>query len=200
LNEQFAGNRWLTGLRKVDELCPGGLLRGAMTEVVADSPGCGGAFLIHCLLDNAAAENQIIALVDATDSLDVTAMRESTLARLLWVRCHSGEEAMKATDILLRDSNVSLVLLDLAAAPRSQLQKIPPTTWYRLQRLIQETTTVCLVFTPRPMISPAKNRITLESRFSLDTLDAEREKLLNELILTEAEAKGERTLPNQSIA
>jgi hypothetical protein len=74
-----------------------------------------------------------------------------------------------------------LVLLDLVSNPAAQLRKIPATTWYRFQRLIEQTSAVCVVLSPRPMVAPAQVRITLRSRFSLNALERERQELLREL-------------------
>jgi len=110
------------------------------------------------------------------------------LSRLLWVRCRSAAEALKATDLLLRDGNVPLALLDIAINPEKQLRAIPATTWYRLQRLIEETSTVCVVFTPRVMVSPAHDRIFLHGRFSLSCLEQDHDELLSKLVLEISEA------------
>src|SRR5207248_3916101 len=115
--------------------------------------------------------NQIVALIDGRDSFDPASIHESFLSRLLWIRCHSAPEALKAADLVLRDDNLPLVLLDLGLNPETK--RIPATTWYRFQRLIEETATVCLVFTPCPLISCAQARITVRSRFSLDALEAD---------------------------
>ena len=190
LSEKFPGARaraagldrhcWPTGLPQIDEPLEGGLPRGALAEIIAESAGSGGALLISALIHGAARERQIIAVVDGRDSLEVTQIG-GDVSRLLWVRCRSVEEAMKAADLLLRDRNVPFVALDLAASPPAQVRKIPATVWYRFQRLLEQTSTVCAVFTPRAMVSPAKVRITLRSRFSLEALDGERELLLREL-------------------
>ena len=49
---------------------------------------------------------------------------------MLWVRCAAREEALKATDLLLRDRNFPLVVLDLKLNPIKQLRKIPTSTWF----------------------------------------------------------------------
>jgi hypothetical protein len=176
-------------LRQIDNLLQGGFAKGALTEIVAERCGAGGALLACSLLGQAAQAGQIVAFVDGADSLEVTQLEESVLSRLLWVRCRSAAEALKATDLLLRDGNVPLVLLDIAINPGKQRRAIPATTWYRLQRLIEETSTVCIVFTPRAMVSPAHDRIFLRSRFSLDCLEQDHDKLLSELKLEAAEMR-----------
>ena len=52
----------------------------------------------------------------------------TVLSRLLWVRCRGAAEAMKAADLILRDGNLPLVLLDLAGNPPAQFWDIPATT------------------------------------------------------------------------
>ena len=172
---------WPTGVLPLDEPLGGGLPKGTFTEVISNGSTSGSATLLRAILSCAAEENQIVALVDGADSLDVTQLDEGILARLLWVRCHSAEESLKAADLLLRDSNLSLLLLDLINLPDAQLRRISPTTWYRFQRLIEETGTVCAIFTPRPMVSPAEARITMQTRFSLNALDSPSDELLKRL-------------------
>jgi hypothetical protein len=180
---------WPTGLCQIDAPLQGGFAKGALTEMVAERRGAGSALLSCLLLRQAAQAGQIVAFVDGADSLEVTQLEETVLSRLLWVRCHSAAEALKATDLLLRDGNVPLVLLDIAINPEKQLRTIPATTWYRLQRLIEETSTVCIVFTPRVMVSPAHDRIFLHSHFSLDCLERDHDELLSDLKLEAAEMR-----------
>jgi hypothetical protein len=170
---------WPTGLPQVDAL-HGGLPKGALAEIVAERRGSGSALLMTALIDRALKENNFVAVVDGQDSLDVTQLGDD-LSRLLWVRCHSTEETLKAADLLLRDGNLPLVLLDLATNPAVQLRKIPATTWYRFQRLIEQTSAIGVVITPRVMVAPAQVRITLRSRFSLKALEREPEDSLREL-------------------
>jgi hypothetical protein len=212
LSEKFPGLRmqltepatlergWATGLRQVDEPLSGGLPHSALTEIVASGNNSGSTSLMRALLSRAAAQNQIVALVDGRDSLDVTNLPEAALARLLWIRCHAVDEAMKAADLILRDNNLPLVLIDLVGGAAAQLRKIPPTTWYRFQRLLEETTTVCAVFTPRPMIAAAQTRITLRSNFSLAALDAEPDEWLRGLKVEASDARGFSEFAAQNVA
>jgi hypothetical protein len=179
---------WPTGLPQLDEPLRGGLAIGALAEVTAEQRGSGSALLMTALIHRALRENKFVAVIDGQDSLDVTQLGEN-LSRLLWVRCRSTDEALKAADLLLRDGNLPLVLLDLVSNPAAQLRKIPATTWYRFQRLIEQTSAVCVVLTPRVMVAPAQVRIALRSRFSLNALEREPEELLRELKVEIAEAR-----------
>jgi hypothetical protein len=179
---------WPTGLPQLDEPLRGGLGKGALAEVTAERHGSGSTLLMTALIHQALRENKFVAVIDGQDSLDVTQLGED-LSRLLWVRCRSAEEALKAADLLLRDGNLPVVLLDLVSNPAAQLRKIPATTWYRFQRLIEQTSAVCVVFTPRVMVAPAQVRIALRSRFSLKALEREPQELLRELKVEIAEAR-----------
>lgn len=189
--EELSGtNRtfWPSGLPAVDGALHGGLPKGALAEIVAEQRGSGSALLMAALLHRALSESKFAAVVDGQDSLDVTQL-DGDLSHLLWVRCHSTDEALKAADLLLRDGNLSLVFLDLVSNPAVQLRKIPATTWYRFQRLIEQTSGICIVLTPRTMVAPAQVRITLRSRFSMSALEREPEELLRELKLEVAETR-----------
>src|SRR6185437_7332900 len=179
---------WPTGIPQLDEPLRGGLAKGALAEIVAEHHGSGSALLMTALLHRALGENKFTAVIDGQDSLDVTQLGED-LSHLLWVRCRSTDEALKAADLLLRDGNLPLVLLDLVANPAAQLRKIPATTWYRFQRLIEQTSAVCVALMPRPMVAPAQARITLRSRFSLNALEREPQELLRDLKVEVAETR-----------
>lgn len=173
--------RWATKLPQMDEALDGGLAQGALTEIVMGHKSSGSELLVRLLIDRAAQENQIVAMVDGNDSLDVAMMNESTLSRLLWIRCDNANKALKAVDLLLRDINISLVLLDLAVNPLVQLRRIPSTTWYRFQRLVEESSTVCVIFTPYALISASRERLSLRSRFSIEDLEIPVDELLHDL-------------------
>jgi hypothetical protein len=179
---------WPTNLPPLDAPLRGGFPQGALAEVTAAQHGSGSALLMTALIHQALGENKFVGVIDGQDCLDVTQLGEN-LSRLLWVRCRSTEEALKAADLLLRDGNLPLVLVDLVANPAAQLRKIPATTWYRFQRLIEQTSAVCVVLTPRAMIASAQVRVTLRSRFSLSALEREPRELLRELKMEVAETR-----------
>jgi hypothetical protein len=155
--------------------------KGALNEIVAGATSSGSATLVREMIHWAAARRQIIGLVDGCDCFDVTQVHGADLAQLLWVRCPDAVKALRAADLLLRDGNLPLVILDLKFNPEIQLRKIPATTWYRFQRLVETTAAVCLVLTPRPLVAPAKTRVTLHSHFSLADLERDSGELLREL-------------------
>ena len=173
-----------SGVPALDAVLGGGLPRGEFTEIVAEGDGSGSAQVIHACLRQAAADGQFLVLVDGADSFDVTAVDPDILARLLWVRCTDASEAFKATDLLLRDRNFPLVILDLKLNPAGQLRKISGSVWHRYGRLIEQNRATVLVVTPFQFVSGAACRVRLESRLGLDALSKSPGSLIDELRFT----------------
>jgi len=139
---------WPSGISQLDALLDGGLPKSALTELVSSHASAGSGLVMHALLRKAAGRRQWVALLDGNDSFDPTAFENAALSRLLWVRCENATQALKAADFLLRDGNLSLAILDLRVNPARQLQKIPASSWYRLQRCLEPRATALLVLTP----------------------------------------------------
>jgi hypothetical protein len=117
---------------------------------------------------------QPVALIDGRDSFDPQPLDNACLRHLLWVRCNKAFEAIKAADLLLRDGNFPLVIVDLVLNPRAELRKIPQTSWYRLQRLVEPTSAICLVSTRQSMVDSAQLKIVLENLWTLETFEKDK--------------------------
>lgn len=154
-----------TGLAQVDGL-EGGLRRAALTELC--SPSGAGALFIDAMLRAVCRARCFAALVDVARSFEPPpAASPAVLAHLLVVFCQGSRQGVQATDLLLRDGNLSLVLLDLQRAPARDLQRIPASAWHRLQRLAEQTAAAIVVLTPRPMVEAAQVRIVSAHRWTL---------------------------------
>jgi hypothetical protein len=169
--------RLITGLSFLDQAIGGGLPKGAITELISPRISAGSASLIHMLLQcNLGGSPQRIALIDGGDSFDPSAsdgLGKACLHYLLWVRCTKTLDVIKAADLLLRDGNFPLVIVDLVLNPPADLSKIPQTSWYRLQRLVESAPTACLVMTRQGMVSSAQLKIVLENSWTLETIEDE---------------------------
>jgi len=174
--------RLVTGLPFLDQTIGGGLPRGAITEVISPRKSAGSASFIHALFNVAYRNNYFMALIDGRDSFDPCGLNNASLRHLLWVRCLKGSEGIKAADLLLRDANFPLVILDLTLNSPAELRKIPQTSWYRLQRLVELAPTVCLVLTRYEMVDSAQVKLVLESSWNLQTL--EKQNAISELRIT----------------
>jgi hypothetical protein len=164
-------SRLVTGLPFLEESIGGGLSRGAITELISPGTSAGSASLIHALVHCAYRDNYFLALIDGGDSFDPCGLNNASLQHLLWVRCSKAFEAVKAADLLLRDGNFPLVVVDLVLNAPDELRKIPQTNWYRLQRLIEMVPTACLVLTRYEMVGSAQVKLVLESSSRIETFE-----------------------------
>src|SRR5215475_7015381 len=160
-----------TGLPCLEKTIRGGLPRGAITELISPGTSAGSASLIHTLVHCAYRDNYFLALIDGGDSFDPCGLNNGSLQHLLWVRCSKAFEAVKAADLLLRDGNFPLVIVDLVLNESDELRKIPQTNWYRLQRLVEMVPTACLVLTRHEMVGSAQVKLVLESSSRMETFE-----------------------------
>jgi hypothetical protein len=168
-----AGRVLATGLAALDA-ATGGLPLSAITEVVCAAPSCGGHLLLAQLLAVTRAARTRVALIDGHDEFDPASLPPDLLAHLVWVRCAGAAEALAAADLLARDANFALVVLDLRRASVGELRHIPAPTWYRLQRAVEGADLALLVATPRPVVPSAQLRLLLATSLPATALDAER--------------------------
>lgn len=168
-----AADRLATGLSAIDHTIAGGLPKNAITELSSPHLSAGSALLIYALLQNAHRAGYFLALVDGQDSFDPQPIGNTQLRNLLWVRCGKAFEAVQAADLLLRDGNFPLVVLDLVLNAPEELRKIPQTNWYRLQRLVEAAPAAFLVLTRNSIISSAQLKLSLDNAWSLADLEQE---------------------------
>jgi hypothetical protein len=185
-----APGRFATGLPVIDQAIGGGLPKQAITELSSPNLSAGSALLIYALLQNAYRAGHFLALVDGRDSFDPEPMGNTQLRNLLWVRCSKAFEAVQAADLLLRDGNFPLVVLDLILNAPEELRKIPQTNWYRLQRLVEAAPAGFLVLTRTSIISSAQLKLSLDNAWSL--ADLEKQDLTARLTIQVSRAQGGR--------
>lgn len=138
------------GIPEIDFLT-GGLPRGALTEICG--PVCSGrTTLLLSILTTLTARTEMCALVDARDALDPHSACAAgvELERLLWVRCGSIEQALRATDLVLHGGGFSLVALDLGDISPQIVRRVPLHSWFRLQRVIENTPTALVLLEQEP--------------------------------------------------
>ena len=113
------------------------------------------------MLAAATARGELVALVDALDMFDVESAAAAgiDLERLLWIRGHvvsnpglcrdsnqrALEQAVKALTLVLQAGNFGVVALDVADAPPDAIRRLPFTTWFRLQRMVEGSQTTCVL-------------------------------------------------------
>lgn len=94
------------------------------------------------------------------------------------MQCADAAQAVKATDLLLRDGNLAVVLLDFQASPAAELRRIPANTWHRFQRLTEESSMALVVLTRQPMVEAAQVRIASAGNWTLAAQRQARSELL----------------------
>ncbi len=171
-----------TGLPALDETA-GGLPLGAVTELVCTAPSCGSQLFLDQLLTVTRQARLRVALIDSADAFDPSSYSADLLAHLLWIRCHPAAararasataDALQAADLLARDANLGLVILDLRRATESELRRTPASFWYRLQRAVESTDLALVVVTPRVSVPSAQVRLVLNFSHSATALEIER--------------------------
>jgi hypothetical protein len=155
-----------TNLAPLDGRLGGGFPRGQLSELVGPRSS-GRTSLLLQTLAAATSRGELVALVDTLDAFDVEsgAAAGIDLDRFLWIRGHvvinpgfcrdlnqrALEQAIKALTLVLQAGNFGIVVLDVADAAREATGRLPFTTWLRLQRMIENTQTACVLVGSEPM-------------------------------------------------
>ncbi len=154
----------------------GGLRLGALTEI--SGLPAGNSLLLQAMLALLHRQKRLGALIDCGSFFDPDSFHPASLPRLLWVQCATPAVAVKAADLLLRDSNLSLLLLDLQGAKGQELRRVPASTWHRFQRLVEPSNAALVIFTRQPIVESAAVRITAQWSWNFATLTGRRTPLL----------------------
>jgi recombination protein RecA len=158
-----------TAVAALDACLHGGLPRGQLSEM-AGPRSSGRTTLLLQMIAAATRRGEIAALIDTFDRLDVASASAAgiDLDRLLWIRgvghlqssnCNLNianvDRALKALNLVLQAGGFAYVAIDLADVPPAALDRIPFTTWLRVQRIIEGSDTACVLVAPRPLARSA---------------------------------------------
>lgn len=168
-----AAARVATDVAALDERLGGGVPRGQLSEI-AGPRSSGRTTMLMQLLAAATCRGDTAALVDTFDRFDVTSAVAAgvDLARLLWIRggdvspesrllspdsstARTIDRALKALNLVLQAGGFGVVAIDLADAPAAALNRMPQTTWLRVQRSIEGSDTACVLVGPQPLARSA---------------------------------------------
>ena len=162
-----------TDVDQLDACLRGGLPRGQLCEIVGPQSSGRTATTLQ-MLAAATQRGEIVALIDTFDRLDVASAAAAgiTLERLLWIRGTAAsvppspsppaslldrtlDRALKALNLVLQAGGFGIVVIDLADTPIAALNRIPFTTWLRIQRTVEGSETVCLLLAPHAIARSA---------------------------------------------
>jgi hypothetical protein len=173
LAEEFPQRRRIQGevlptrIAGVDRTLKGGLRCGLLTELVSAAPSSGGQSVVESLLGATRAACCRLALVDGADGFDPGGVPPDWLRHLVWVRCENSDQAFAAADILVRDGNYAVIVVDLRGLAEQSLRRLPATIWFRLQRAAEGGSAAVLVQTEFPLVPAAPWRLSLGKCLSL---------------------------------
>lgn len=156
---------------------------GAISEVVPAGPVAGLALLVAGLLGEPeeTCPHPELVLVDGADGFDPASFSGRACSKLLWVRCRSALEMIKAADLLVHDGNVPFVLLDSTGLPRRELAALPASAWWRLKLAVESGGGRLVVLASLPLVPCASLRLSLSAGLSLQDFDRPRGELLERL-------------------
>ncbi len=134
-----------TGIPEMDARI-GGLPRGAMTEICGQ-PCSGRTSVLLAALAARTTEGEACALIDARNSFHPAAANAAgvQLDRLLWVRCQSVDQSLRATDLLIQSGGFGIVAVDLSDVSARLARQVPLHVWFRFRRAVEVTSTILLV-------------------------------------------------------
>ena len=157
--------------------------RGGITEIVPTHPAAGLSLVVASIMAHESAHTPVpeLALIDGRDQFDPASFSAEDCSKLLWLRCQTPEQAIRAADLILRDGNLPRVVLDLFAFSSSELGKIPNSSWHRIKQSIELNNSSLIALTPRALIPCALIRLSLSSHFALDQLSSTRPELIEQL-------------------
>lgn len=142
-----------TGAAELDAIT-GGLPRGSITDLYGPA-SAGRTSLMVAALAEAAARQEVCAVVDCTDSFDPVSAATSgaCLERVLWVRCAGRpDHALKAADMLIQAGGFGFIALDFAGIAPAVTRRIPLASWHRFRKAIENTPSVLLVVEDEPTV------------------------------------------------
>ena len=74
-------------------------------------------------------------------------------------RCHTLDQVLKSTDLLLQGGGFGRVVMDLTGLPLPHVRSISLASWFRFQRTIEKTPTVLLVMSPESAVKSAASLV-----------------------------------------
>jgi hypothetical protein len=160
-----------SGAATIDQALGGGYPAGRITEIVEPHPSRGVQSLIHHAIAHARRQPQYVALIDAPNHFDPQSESAIHLQCLLWVRPAKSTDIPQACDILIRDGNFPLLLLDLRCPQNHRPTRIHPNDWYRLQRVCEQSHVAFVCFTATSTIPCAHFRLQLSETLPMKLIE-----------------------------
>ena len=134
-----------TGVPHLDEVLGGGIRTGALTEFVSTCASTGSQTSLGSLLKLTRLARQRIAIVDAAGAFDIETLDNDLIAHVVWIRCQNLSECWRTADLVARDPNYAVTVVDVRGLPLRALLRTRDSIWVRLQRAVEQAETALLV-------------------------------------------------------
>lgn len=170
-----------TGVPAIDDALGGGLPPGRLTELVSKAAGTGGQSVLARILHTTRQARQRVALIDAADGFAPDSVPGDDLRHLVWVRPGTMATALAAADVLVRDGNYAVIILDLRGLPERALRSPPAAHWHRLHRAAESRPAAILVHTTIDLVPAVPWRLALREPLGLDARRTPRNDLVARL-------------------
>jgi hypothetical protein len=136
----------LSGIDAIDRLS-GGFPRGRITEIIGPNSS-GRTSVLLSALGQVTDKEEVCGLIDSSGIFDPASAAHMgvDLECLLWIRPLQPniDQSLKATDLLLQSGGFGMIAVDFGEVSHSQIQRIPSSSWFRLQRAVENTPTMLL--------------------------------------------------------
>ncbi|MGB0371048.1 MAG: hypothetical protein ACPGN3_06820 [Opitutales bacterium] len=156
-------------------------LGSACLELVESQIACGAQIHVEALLEEASKLQSYAAIIDTQQTWNPSQLSSEALRHILWVRCREQSQALRAADVLIRDENFRIILIDLRTLSHSALKRIPQSHWYRLQRIAQNQNSTLIAATSFPSIAASQLRIEIGAHLDLSSFHKKRSDLSEHL-------------------
>lgn len=164
-----------TGIEQLDIRLGGGLLRGAICEVIGPCSS-GRTGLLLAALARCTRAGEIAAYVDATDCLDQRSAEQAgvELEKLLWIRCNAegrlcgpqgawghapSDDAWQAANLIAAAGGFGVVAIDLGGLSERQLGRWQKRAWMRLKHAVEGSSTTLAVLAERHVAGSAADMV-----------------------------------------
>lgn len=162
--------RILTGIPGLDVALQGGIPTGALSEFVSEADSAGNQLSLGSIVHSTRHARQRLALVDAANAFDLEGWDDDALAHVLWIRTQSLAETWRAADLVIRDPNYSLIVIDVRGFPERDLLKTKDSIWTRLQRGAEQAETAAVTFSTTAIVPNAAMRVVFREPLAAESL------------------------------
>lgn len=167
------------GVPVLDEILGGGLRTGVLTEFVSERASTGNQSALGSLLVTTRHKGQRVALVDAAGAFDIEGLNDEVIAHVVWVRCATLGECWRAADLVARDPNYAVTVIDVRGRPLREVARTRDSIWTRLQRAAEQAETAVLIQSDSAIVPNAAFRVVFSESLKPESLTLPRRELMH---------------------